>query len=148
MPVLESALLIKGAAALIKAGPAIWAKISGYAAIHGVAATASAVATIAVVVGGIKWTQDRIEALQNLDKALENRDTKEIVKNAISVSSILNVAGGIESVRETKDILDQVVIEEGKNASLNRKAALRCGTLLTEVHKELSQAVDDKLERS
>jgi len=61
MPVLETALLVKGAAALIKAGPVIWAKIAGYAAAHGVAATVSAVAGLAIVVGGIKWTQEKIE---------------------------------------------------------------------------------------
>ncbi|MBO3709197.1 MAG: acyl carrier protein [Candidatus Accumulibacter sp.] len=148
MPVLETALLVKGAAALIKAGPVIWAKIAGYAAAHGVAATVSAVAGLAIVVGGIKWTQEKIESLQNLLKAFDDGDTKEIVKNAISVSGILGVADGIESIGETKDILEQVISEEGKNASVNLKAALRCGTLLSEVHNELKKAVDEKLDKS
>jgi acyl carrier protein len=140
MPILEAALLIKGAAVLLKAGPVIWTKIAAYAATHGVAATVTALAPAVVVVGGIKWTEERISAVVNLGKAIDSGDFTEIVKNAWTVKGILDVAGGFEGVAETKKILEQVISESGKNWSVNKEAAARCGTILASVYGAAHEA--------
>lgn len=132
MPLIETALLVKGVAALAKAGPVVWTKIAAYVAANGLPAGLT-VGSAVITVGAAAWTQEKIEALIDLAIALKNKDSEKIVKNAITVSTILSPIDGIESIDETKNLLSEVISNGGHDFTLNKKAAKSCTAVLTEI---------------
>ncbi len=84
--------------------------LTGYVLTHGVVATAMSLAPLAIagtaIIGGIVWTQEKVDHVNKIVKALANNDAVEAGKQLIKLSDILGL-GIDETAVKVGELLDQ-----------------------------------------
>ena len=115
MPILESALIVKGAIVLGKflaakvAPTALYMGAKQAILTFGISKILAASATVCLVVGAIVWTKERIDTLTEAIKSLENNNMDDAVKNFAKLAIDLDLAADllpneIETVLQKKGI--------------------------------------------